>query len=73
MLKSPSIALLLWIGSGILYLILSMPMQTVKGLFIVFLTAAIGNTIAIVFFKLSDIWKEKWRFCGEIKIKGGNG
>ena len=72
-LKSPSIALLLWIGSGILYLILSMPMQTVKGLFIVFLTAAIGNTIAIVFFKLSDIWKEKWRFCGEIKIKGGNG
>lgn len=72
LLKSPSVAVICWILFALLVLVGYMNAETLHGLTIVFLWAAIGNTLGVFSFKLSAIWEEKWKYCGEVFIRGGD-
>ena len=67
-MKSPSAWLILWILTGFTYLFVSVSHQALFNVFIVLLTAAIGNTLGAVAFFVSRHFKEKWKFCGEVNI-----
>lgn len=43
--------------------------STRYGLMIVSITAAISNVISTIFFKLSSIWDDLFKHCGEVYIK----
>lgn len=72
LLKSPSIAVICWILFALLALVGKMTAETLHGLTIVFLWAAIGNTLGVLAFRLSAMWKEKWKYCGEVFLRGGD-
>ncbi len=68
LLKSPSAAVICWILFGLMFLVNRMQPQTIHGLTVVFMWAAIGNTLGVICFKLSALWKELWRDCGQVEI-----
>jgi fucose 4-O-acetylase-like acetyltransferase len=70
-MKSPSAWLILWILTGFLFLFLQIPKDSLRAVYIVTFTAAIGNSIGAVLFFLAKHFKEKWKFCGEMKLIGG--
>ena len=67
-LKSPSAWLILWILAVFMYLFLQIPKDSLKAVYIVTIIAAIGNSIGAILFFLARHFKEKWRFCGEMKL-----
>lgn len=67
-LKSPSAWLVMWILTGVLYLIYNVSHETLGALLAVFFAGAIGNSIGAVLFFCSRKAKEKWAFCGEVKV-----
>ena len=72
MLKSPSAWLILWIVTGITFLLYKISHETLGALLVVFFIAALGNSVGAVLFFLSRKCKEKWAFCGQIQIVGSN-
>lgn len=69
LLKSPSVAVVLWLFFGVFFLVGKMTPETIKGLTTVFLWGAIGNTLGVISFKLSATWKELWQHCGEVYVR----
>ena len=69
LLKSPSVAVVLWLFWGLFALVGLMTPETIKGLTTVFLWGAIGNTLGVLAFKLSAMWKELWQHCGEVTLR----
>ncbi|MBQ7912896.1 MAG: hypothetical protein IJ308_04010 [Clostridia bacterium] len=69
LLKSPSVAVILWLFFAAFFLVGKMTPETINGLTTVFLWAAIGNTLGVIAFKLSSMWKELWQYCGEVRIR----
>lgn len=70
-LKSPSAWLILWILTGFMFLFLQIPKESLKAVYVVTFTAAIGNSVGAILFSLAKHFKEKWKFCGEMKLIGG--
>lgn len=68
-LKSPSAWFILWVLTAFTYLFVKVPHQALVNVFIVLLTAAIGNTLGAICFFIAKTFKEKWKFCGEVNIK----
>jgi hypothetical protein len=68
-MKSPSAWLILWILTAFTYVLLKISHQSLTNVFIVLLTAAIGNTFGALLFFAARVFKEKWKFCGEVNIK----
>lgn len=64
LLKSPSAWLIMWLMTGMLYLIYNVSHETLGALLTVFFVGAIGNSIGAVLFFFSRRYKEKWAFSG---------
>lgn len=73
MLKSPSAWLILWIVTGITFLLYNISHETLGAMLIVFFVAALGNSIGAILFFLSRVFNEKYKFCGQVQIVGGKG
>lgn len=69
-MKSPSAWLILWILTAFLGLLVTVPKETLNAVFIVTFVASIGNSLGAILFFASRQFKEKWKFCGEVKING---
>lgn len=72
MLKSPSAWLIMWIVALITLALYKIPHETLGAMVVVFMTAAIGNSVGAFLFWLSKKFKEKWAFCGQVTITGGD-
>lgn len=68
LLKSPSAAVICWILFALMFLADNMQPQTIHGLTVVFLTAAIGNTSGALCFKLSKEFEKLWEGCGQVEV-----
>lgn len=68
LLKSPNAAVICWILFALMLLADNMQPQTIHGLTIVFLTAALGNTLGVICFKLSKEFEKLWEGCGQVAV-----
>lgn len=68
LLKSPSAWLILWILTGILYLVYNVSHETLGALLVVVFVGALGNSIGAILFFVSRKSKEKWKYCGEVNV-----
>ncbi len=73
MFKSPSAWLIIWIVTGLTFLLWQIPRETIGAMFVVLLVAAIGNSVGAILFWLGQQFAEKWRYFGSIEAndKGG--
>lgn len=62
LLKSPSAWFILWLLFGVTFMLYNIERTTLEAMVIVFLVAAIGNTIGAILFWLSKQFLEKWKF-----------
>lgn len=69
--KSPSAWMITWILWGVSFLLYKIPHATLGALVVVFLVAAIGNTIGAILFWLGNKCKEKYLYCASLEIHGG--
>ena len=69
--KSPSAPMIMWILFAVAFLLYKISQETLKAMVLIFFVAAIGNTIGAFLFFLSRSFEKKWKFCGEIQLKGG--
>ena len=72
LLKSPSAWLILWLLTGVTFLLWKVTHETIGAMLAVLLTAAIGNSIGAILFLIAKTYKEKWKFCGEVSVVGGS-
>ena len=71
LVKSPNAAVICWILFGLIALVDTMSPQTISALKAVFAFAAIGNTIGAICFKLSAMFDDLWKHCGQVDIVSG--
>ena len=71
LIKSPNAAVFCWILFGLIALVDTMSPQTISALKVVFAFAAIGNTIGAICFKLSSMFDDLWKNCGQVDIVSG--
>ena len=73
LIKTPSASLIitffLIVMAAIFTAMYNATESTRYGLMVVSLTAAISNVIATICFKLSSVWDELFKHCGEVYIK----
>lgn len=67
LLKSPSAPVIMWILFGITYLLYKISHETLGAMVVVFLVAAIANTIGAGLFLLAKMFKTKWAFFGQVQ------
>lgn len=67
LLKSPSAPVIMWILFGITYLLYKISHETLGAMVVVFLVAAIANTIGAGLFLLAKVFKTKWAFFGQVE------
>lgn len=72
LLKSPSAWFVLLVIAGITTAVYFVPKTTIFALVVVFWVAAAGNIVGAILFKVSDVLKERWKYCGQIELMGGN-
>lgn len=70
--KNPSAWFISWVLALTSLALYQLSRETLNALVWVFFAAAIGNSIGAILFKLSDIYGEKWKYCGQIEVIGGN-
>lgn len=68
--KNPSAWFIMWIVALITFALYRISRETLGAMVWIFFAAAIGNSIGAILFKLADNFNEKWKFCGEITLKG---
>lgn len=67
LLKSPSAPVIMWILFGVTYLLYKISHETLGAMVVVFLVAAIANTIGAGLFLLAKVFKTKWAFYGQVE------
>lgn len=70
LLKSPNAAVFCWLLFALMFFAEKMSEQTEHGLMLVFLWAAIGNTLGVICFYLSKEFEKLWQHCGQVEIVG---
>lgn len=70
LLKNPSAAMICWLFFILMFFAEKMSEQTEHGLMLVFLWAAIGNTLGVICFNLSKEFEKLWQHCGQVEIVG---
>lgn len=66
--KNPSAWLIMWVLAITSLALYNLSRETLNALVWVFFAAAIGNSAGAILFKLSEIYTEKWKFCGQIQV-----
>ena len=66
-----SVSLILAVLCGVFICVWLMEKDTIKGLAWVSGCAAVGTFLAVLCFKLHDMWDDLYKHCGEVYINNG--
>lgn len=66
LVKSPSAPVIMWILFGLSFLLYKISHTTLGAMVVVFLVAAISNTIGSILFLVANMFKTKWKYYGQV-------
>lgn len=66
LVKSPSAPVVMWILFGVTFLLYKISQETLAAMVVIFLVAAVSNTLGSLLFLVAKTFKTKWMYYGQV-------